>query len=190
MNNIRNTIMIFVGALLLAIPAGAIIMKGGIKTSDMAMNPLVQNASAMKAPESKPTTETPKPEPTPAVEPVKESEPPKEEPAPVVASTQYVDGNCESYRPLVQKYFGDATDAAMTVMLHESSCTSWKISETNDYGLFQLNGLDIRDPEANIKYAYEHKFLTPRRGTRPNFSAWYAVCTPDLVPKYAGIWCS
>lgn len=186
--NTRNIIMTFVGSLLLALPVGAIVMAGGIKKSDAAMNPLVQHASALKAPETKTATPEPDKTETAAVaEPVKAPEP---EPAPVVAAPAYVDGNCESYRPLVQKYFGDATDGAMIVMLRESSCTSWKISDTNDYGLFQLNGLDIRDPEANVKYAYEHKFLTPRRGTRPNFSAWYAVCTPDQVPKYAGIWCN
>jgi hypothetical protein len=47
--NIRNAIMIFVGALLLAIPVGAIIMTDGISKSDVAMNPLIQNASALAA---------------------------------------------------------------------------------------------------------------------------------------------
>lgn len=186
--NIRNSILTFAGAMLIALPVGAIVMNDGIKKSDAAMNPLVQNASAL-APKTETKAEAPKTESTPVVEPAA-PEPTPEPVAVTPPAPTYVDGNCESYRPLVQKYFGNATDGAMIVMSKESSCTSWKISDTNDYGLFQLNGIDIREPEANIKYAYEHKFLTPRRGTTPNFSAWYAVCTPDLVPKYAGIWCN
>lgn len=100
-----------------------------------------------------------------------------------------VGGNCEAYRPLVQKYFGDATPAAMITMQKESGCNPRAVSPTNDHGLFQLNQMPIYDPEANIKAAYA-KFVSPRRGTKPNWSAWYAVCTPDLVPKYAGIWCA
>jgi len=100
-----------------------------------------------------------------------------------------ISGNCESYRPLVQKYFGEATTAAMITMSKESGCDPNAVSPTNDHGLFQLNQMAIYDPEANIKAAYA-KFVSPRRGTKPNWSAWYAVCTPDLVPKYAGIWCA
>lgn len=100
-----------------------------------------------------------------------------------------VGGNCEAYRPLVQKYFGDATPAAMVVMQKESGCNPNAVSPTNDHGLFQLNNMAIYEPEANIRAAYG-KFVSPRRGTNPNWSAWYAVCTPDLVPKYAGIWCA
>ncbi len=99
-------------------------------------------------------------------------------------------GNCESYRPLVQKYFGNATEAAMITMAKESGCRSNLVSVTNDYGLFQLHNMPIYDPEENIKTAYQVKFLKPRRGTTPNFSAWYAVCTSDLKPKYSGIWCT
>lgn len=100
-----------------------------------------------------------------------------------------VGGGCESYRPLVQKYFGSATPAAMIVMQKESGCNPNAVSPTNDHGLFQLNQMAIYDPEANIRAAYA-KYVSPRRGTNPNWSAWYAVCTPNLVPKYAGIWCS
>jgi hypothetical protein len=192
--NIRNAIMIFVGALLLAIPVGAIIMTDGISKSDVAMNPLIQNASALKPTETKPKTEAPKTEPAPVVEEVKAPEPapvvvaPEPTPAPQ-PQTAFVAGNCESFRPLVQKYFGNATDAAMIVMSKESSCNPTAVSATNDHGLFQLNGMPIYDPEANIAAAVQ-KYLSPRRGSTPNFSAWYAVCTPNLVPKYAGIWCS
>ncbi len=184
---IRNSILTFAGAMLIALPIGAIVMADGIKTSDAAMNPLVQNASAL-APKTEVKTEAPKAEPTPVVEPVA----PTPEPEPVVVTPPapaYVAGNCESFRPLVQKYFGEATNAAMIVMTKESSCNPTAVSETNDYGLFQLNGMQIFDPEANIAAAVQ-KYLSPRRGTTPNFSAWYAVCTPNLQPKYAGIWCS
>lgn len=100
-----------------------------------------------------------------------------------------ISGNCETYRPLVQKYFGAATASAMITMQKESGCNPTAVSPTNDHGLFQLNGQPVYDPEANIRIAYA-KFVSPRRGTNPNWSAWYAVCTPDLVPKYSGIWCS
>jgi hypothetical protein len=100
-----------------------------------------------------------------------------------------VGGGCESYRPLVQKYFGSATPAAMITMSKESGCNPNAVSPTNDHGLFQLNNQPVYEPEANIRIAYA-KYVSPRRGTNPNWSAWYAVCTPDLVPKYAGIWCS
>lgn len=100
-----------------------------------------------------------------------------------------ISGNCESYRPLVQKYFGSATPAAMITMQKESGCNPNAVSPTNDHGLFQLNGQPVYDPEANIRIAYA-KYVSPRRGTNPNWSAWYAVCTPNLVPKYSGIWCS
>lgn len=187
--NIRNSIMTFAGALLIALPVGAIVMTDGISKSDAAMNPLVQNASAL-APKTEVKAEAPKTEPTPVVEPVAPQPEPTPEPAPVTPPAPvYVAGNCESFRPLVQKYFGSATDAAMIVMSKESSCNPTAVSETNDYGLFQLNGMQIFDPEANVAAAVQ-KYLSPRRGTTPNFSAWYAVCTPNLQPKYAGIWCS
>lgn len=105
------------------------------------------------------------------------------------AAASGVSGNCESYRPLVQKYFGSATPAAMITMSKESGCDPNAKSPTDDHGLFQLNGQPVYEPEANIRIAYA-KFVSPRRGTSPNWSAWYAVCTPNLVPKYAGIWCS
>lgn len=105
------------------------------------------------------------------------------------AAASGVSGNCESYRPLVEKYFGQYTASAMITMSKESGCNPNAVSPTNDHGLFQLNNQPVYDPEANIRIAYA-KFVSPRRGTSPNWSAWYAVCTPNLVPKYAGIWCS
>lgn len=106
-----------------------------------------------------------------------------------VQAASGVSGNCESYRPLVQKYFGTATSGAMIVMSKESGCNPNAVSSTNDHGLFQLNGIRVYDPEENIKIAYYQKFVNARRGAN-NFSAWYAVCTPGQVAKYAGIWCS
>lgn len=105
------------------------------------------------------------------------------------AAASGVSGNCESYRPLVEKYFGSATTAAMITMSHESGCNPNAVSATNDHGLFQLNNMPIYEPEANVRAAYA-KYVSPRRGSTPNWSAWYAVCTPTLQPKYAGIWCS
>lgn len=189
--NIRTVIMTFIISLLFAIPVGAIVISGGIKTSDATMNPLVQNASAMKVPETKVATAPPKTEPTPPIEEAKAPEPAPVEVVPVAPQPPqaFVSGNCESFRPLVQKYFGNATEAAMIVMQKESSCNPTAVSETNDFGLFQLNGMQIFEPEANIAAA-SLKYTSPRRGSTPNFSAWYAVCTPNQVPKYAGIWCS
>ena len=173
----KNSIMIFIIALVIAIPVGMIFKGETIKKDGKPHIVLFQDVSALSVPkvETKPSTEPPKVE-TPVVES-----------APVVLAG--IDGNCESWRPLVQKYFGDATDAALTTILHESSCVHDKISDTNDYGLMQLNGMQVFDPEANIAAGYQ-KFIHPRRGMKPNFSAWYAVCTPNLVPKYDGIWCS
>jgi len=105
------------------------------------------------------------------------------------AAASGVSGNCESYRPLVEKYFGAATPSAMITMSKESGCNPNAVSATNDHGLFQLNQMPIYEPEANIRAAYA-KFVSPRRGSTPNWSAWYAVCSPNLVPKYSGIWCS
>lgn len=182
----RNVVTTFIIALILAIPVGMIIKGDTIKKTETPHTLFSETASALSVPKTKATTpvETPRVD-TPVVTP--EPVTPTPEPAPVVLAG--VDGNCESWRPLVQKYFGDATDAALTTILHESSCIHDKISDTNDYGLMQLNGMQIFDPEANIAAGYQ-KFIHPRRGTTPNFSAWYAVCTPNLVPKYAGIWCS
>ncbi len=96
---------------------------------------------------------------------------------------------CALYEPIVRQHFGEATPAAMTVMQKESGCNPNAISPTNDHGLFQLNGMPIYDPAANVAAAYQ-KYINPRRGTTPNWSAWYAVCSPALVPLVGGIWCS
>jgi hypothetical protein len=183
----KNVAVTFIVALVLVIPVGMIIKGDTIKKSETPHPLFSETASALSVPktEAKPA-ETPKVD-TPVVAPKPVAPTPTPEPAPVVLAG--IDGNCESWRPLVQKYFGDATDGALIVMQHESSCIHDRVSETNDYGLMQLNGMMIFDPEANIAAGYQ-KFVHPRRGTTPNFSAWYAVCTPNLVPKYAGIWCN
>lgn len=182
----KNTFFVIIAALTIAIPTGIIIQnKNSIKRTDTQVLRLIEVASAApvtqetKKPESQKIEQQPVQEPV--VEPVKEEVPAS---VPVVTYST----NCESYRPLIQKYFGDATPAAMITMIHESSCNPYAVSATNDFGLFQLNGQQIYEPEQNIAIAYQ-KFIHPRRGTNPNFSAWYAVCTPDLVPKYDGIWC-
>lgn len=96
-------------------------------------------------------------------------------------------GGCEQYRPLVSQYSWPV-EAAMLVMLKESGCRANAVSPTNDHGLFQLNGQRVYDPAENIRIAYG-KYVGGRVGVN-NWSAWYAVCTPNLVPKYPGIHCS
>lgn len=183
--NYRNAILIFIIAIIIAIPTGILIQqKNPIHKTDKPNGIIFQDVSAAEIKVEK--TEEPKQETTPEVTKVEVVADPV--PEPVVQRITY-STECESYRPLVQKYFGDATDAAMITMIHESSCNPYAHSETNDFGLFQLNGQEIYDPETNISIAYQ-KFIHPRRGSTPNFSAWYAVCTPNLVPKYDGIWCS
>jgi hypothetical protein len=65
---------------------------------------------------------------------------------------------------------------------------------SRDFGCFQINNFahagffassDWSDPLQSSTYAYQHIFAG-----RGNWSAWYAVCTPNRVPKYPGIWCS
>lgn len=182
----KNVAMTVIVALLLAVPVGMIIKGDTIKKTETPHPLFSETDSALSVPKPEATTpvETPKVD-TPVATPAPVT--PTPEPAPVALAG--IDGNCESWRQLVQKYFGDATDGALIVMQHESSCIHDRVSETDDYGLMQLNGMMIFDPEANIAAGYQ-KFIHPRRGNTPNFSAWYAVCTPNLVPKYAGIWCS
>jgi hypothetical protein len=188
----HNLPLIIVATAVLTLVLGILIHSGDslIAKREVPFNPLMLKVSAQPVPDTK--VEAPKTEPTPVVAPVTEvvapaPVAPTPEPAPIAVA--YVSGNCESFRPLVQKYFGSATEAAMIVMQKESSCNPTAVSETNDYGLFQLNGMQIFDPEANIAAAVK-KYLSPRRGSTPNFSAWYAVCTPNQVPKYSGIWCN
>jgi hypothetical protein len=58
-----------------------------------------------------------------------------------------------------------------------------------DRGCMQVNNVwhpdftDWANPEANTAKGYS---IFKSRG---NWSAWYAVCTPNREPKYPGIWC-
>jgi hypothetical protein len=65
---------------------------------------------------------------------------------------------------------------------------------TYDYGCFQINTIhegskgwnvheQVFDPVINAKIALQ---IYQSRG---NWSAWYAVCTPDRQPKYDGVSC-
>jgi hypothetical protein len=63
---------------------------------------------------------------------------------------------------------------------------------SRDFGCFMVNDQthpeffvseNWADPVANSWYAYS---IFQARG---DWSAWYAVCTPNRVPKYPGIWC-
>lgn len=64
---------------------------------------------------------------------------------------------------------------------------------SRDYGCFQLNNYahrqffathDWSDADQNAAYAYSHIFAS-----RGNWSAWYAVCSPNRVALKSGIWC-
>lgn len=96
--------------------------------------------------------------------------------------------DCEQYRPLVEQYPWP-TEAAMLTMKKESGCNPNAVSDTDDYGLFQLNGRPVFDPDRNIRIAYE-LYKDGRVGSK-NFSAWYAVCTEGDNPqsKFDGINC-
>lgn len=111
------------------------------------------------------------------------------EPVQLLRSTS---GNCEQWRALVSRFDWNA-DIVLLVMKNESGCNPNNISTnkngSHDYGLMQLNNIQILDPAANIEYAYYHKYVSARRGAY-NFSAWYAVCTPAQVPLFNGVKCA
>lgn len=63
-----------------------------------------------------------------------------------------------------------------------------------DFGCFQINNFahagffassNWSDPLQSATYAYQHIFAG-----RGNWSAWYAVCTTNRVPKQPVIWCN
>jgi len=63
---------------------------------------------------------------------------------------------------------------------------------SRDYGCMMINDKahaafissgQWSDPDKNAAYAYQI-FLA-----RNNFSAWYAVCTPQRVAKFPEVWC-
>lgn len=106
--------------------------------------------------------------------------------APPPPPVQYPAG-CENYRGMVAQY-NWPLEGAMRTMKEESGCNPNAVSSTDDHGLFQLHGQSVYDPAENIRIAY-NMYVDARRGSQ-NFSAWYAVCTPDLQPKYPEVNCS
>lgn len=107
-------------------------------------------------------------------------------------------GDCEQYRPVVEKYFGKLTNEALFVASKESGCIADRISLPNkdgsrDYCLLQINKepLAAQSLEVCVRRAWE-KYKEGRVGEM-NWSAWYAVCLkentkenplPYPVPKY------
>lgn len=78
----------------------------------------------------------------------------------------YKTPNCASYRGLVAQYDWDVR-TAMAVMQAESGCraitpdnAALNFDGISDFGLFQLHGMDITDPAANVKAAYSVKYKT------------------------------
>lgn len=110
-------------------------------------------------------------------------------------------GDCEQYRPVVQKYFGKLTNEALFAASKESGCIADRISPKNtdgskDYCLFQITRepLTAQSLDVCVRRAWE-KYKEGRVGEY-NFSAWYAVCIkentkenplPYPVPKYPKI---
>lgn len=110
-------------------------------------------------------------------------------------------GDCEQYRPIVQKYFGKLTDEALFVASKESGCIADRISPKNkngtkDYCLLQINQepLAAQSLDVCVRRAWE-KYQAGRVGEK-NWSAWFAVCLkentkenprPYPVPKYPSV---
>jgi len=98
-------------------------------------------------------------------------------------------GDCEQYRPIVEKYFGKLTDEALFVASKESGCIGDRVSNPNsdgtkDYCLFQINKekLAAQSLDVCVRRAWE-KYQHGRIGEM-NWSAWYAVCDVNAKPKY------
>lgn len=98
-------------------------------------------------------------------------------------------GDCEQYRPIVQKYFGTLTNEALFVASKESGCVADRISEKNkdgtrDFCLFQINQekLTAQSLDVCVRRAFE-KYTDGRVGEK-NWSAFYAVCDVNAQPKY------
>lgn len=81
---------------------------------------------------------------------------------------------------LIKKHFPDDADRALAVARCESGLNPFAQSKTNDGGVFQINvaahgerlkelGLDIWDPEDNVKFA---RILYEEEGWRPWVCAW------------------
>lgn len=98
-------------------------------------------------------------------------------------------GDCEQYRPIVEKYFGKLTDEALFVAKNESGCIADRVSNPNsdgtkDYCLFQINKepLTAQSLDVCVRRAFE-KYRDGRIGVK-NWSAFYAVCDVNAQPKY------
>jgi hypothetical protein len=98
-------------------------------------------------------------------------------------------GDCEQYRPIVEKYFGKLTDEALFVAKNESGCIADRVGNPNsdgtrDYCLFQINKekLTAQSLDVCVRRAYE-KYTAGRIGEK-NWSAFYAVCDVNAQPKY------
>lgn len=107
-------------------------------------------------------------------------------------------GDCEQYRPVVEKYFGKLANEALFAAKMESGCIGDRISlpnadGTKDYCLLQINRepLAAQSLEVCVRRAWE-KYKAGRVGEN-NWSAWYAVCLKENtkenprsypVPKY------
>lgn len=98
-------------------------------------------------------------------------------------------GDCEQYRPIVEKYFGKLTDEALFVAKMESGCIADRISKPNsdgtkDYCLFQINKepLTAQSLDVCVRRAFE-KYTAGRIGEK-NWSAFYGVCDVNAKPKY------
>lgn len=72
---------------------------------------------------------------------------------------------CDAYVSIVDQYSWN-TSIAMAIMQAESGCNPYAISNgainydgIPDYGLFQIHGMDILNPSANIAEAYQ-KYLS------------------------------
>lgn len=96
-------------------------------------------------------------------------------------------GDCEQYRPIVQKYFGKLTDEALFVASHESGCIADRISDKNkngtrDFCLFQINQekLTVQSLDVCVRRAFE-KYMAGRVGEK-NWSDFYAVCLRNKLP--------
>lgn len=103
---------------------------------------------------------------------------------------EVVSTNCDTLKPLIEKYFGEHAETALFVADKESGCQNIKSHKANsngtyDYCPFQINNEPsvLKDLDKCIKRAWE-KFKPYK-----HWSQWYAVCTPKRVPKYDNINC-
>lgn len=97
-------------------------------------------------------------------------------------------GDCEQYRPIVEKYFGKLTDEALFVAKMEGGCIADRIGPKNsdgskDYCTFQITRepLAAQSLEVCVRRAFE-KYTNGRVGEK-NWSDFYAVCLRNKLPN-------